>query len=1124
MKKALFFPLQVSFYTIGYLVASSGTTHAQVATDGTLNTQVNQNGNVAEITGGEARGDNLFHSFQDFSVGTGNEAFFNNGNDISNIFSRVTGGNVSNIDGLIRANGSASLFLINPAGIMFGNNARLDLGGSFLGTTADSILFEEGIFSATDLENPPLLTVNAPIGLGFRDNPSNITVQGSSLTVSPGQNLSFFGGGINIDNASLTALGGKINLASLLAEGTVILNPELNFDLSNLSAGDISLSDNANINVNGDGGGAIAVNARNLTLSEGSVFSAGINSDTSTSDAQAGNITVNASSTVTLNSGSLLRNNVSNLSLGNAGDIEITATNLSLNDQSRLSTISQGQGNAGNISVDVSESISLNRTGEFKSQILENGVGNTGDINISTDLLSLAEGSAIFTSIFGQGNAGNINIVAGDRIILDSSVFQARVAVGGIGNSGNIDITTGSLLLQNITQGNPSQILSDTAGEGNAGSITITALNDVSLADSSFFLTQVESNGVGNAGDINITTTNLSLSGNTPEDTASLITNSSGSGNAGNINITASGNITFDSNSSLLSQLSSGAVGKGGEITVSADSLTLNQANWITNTRGEGDAGGITIDVDNQISLNEGSLILSQVKEGGNGDAGDINLNSGSLDLTNSLIIADSSDLGSAGDINITVDDTITLQGFPEGSDEFTASTGELPSAIITGLNENINEETRLVDSAGQGNAGSINITASELILSDLASVSSSVEETTVGDGGTINLNVDLLRLSNNAAVGTFTTSDNDAGSININSQNLELFSGGKLITVTDGIGNAGTINLNITDNIIIDNNLAAEAPTFTFNDLVVNELQGQTGLFANATVRSTGNGGNIFIGQDLVSPSTDIGIFNGSQVRADGGIDGDAGNIDISANSLTLDGGGVMVAETSSQQGGNINLQIAENIVLDNNSSISAKAFNAGNGGNLTIDANFIVAFPNGNNDILASAEQGQGGNININAKSLFGITEGALNDATNDINASSEVSGLDGTVTIDTPDTNSVQGATDLPINVVEPDQTVANSCQADRQQIAQSTFSILGKGGIPQTPDSPLSSRNIMTNGEINPTSTIPQPIETSQGKIQPARGIKVTESGEIVLTAYHTNNSGDRLPEIKRNCGM
>ncbi len=168
-----------------------------------------------------------------------------------------------------------------------------------------------------------------------------------------------------------------------------------------------------------------------------------------------------------------------------------------------------------------------------------------------------------------------------------------------------------------------------------------------------------------------------------------------------------------------------------------------------------------------------------------------------------------------------------------------------------------------------------------------------------------------------------------------------------------------------------------------------------------------------------------------------------------------------------------------------------------------------------------MASAQQGQGGNITINAESLFGIQERTPSDATNDIDASSEFD-LDGTVNINTPDINPVQGATELPNNIVEPEQTTAQACQANREIAAKNGLTINGKGGIPAEPGLPLNSLNVSINGETNPTSAIPQPIETSQGKIQPARGIKVTESGEIILTAYRTNNSGERIPEIKLNC--
>lgn len=191
--------------------------------------------------------------------------------------------------------------------------------------------------------------------------------------------------------------------------------------------------------------------------------------------------------------------------------------------------------------------------------------------------------------------------------------------------------------------------------------------------------------------------------------------------------------------------------------------------------------------------------------------------------------------------------------------------------------------------------------------------------------------------------------------------------------------------------------------------------------------------------------------------------------------------------------------------------------------GGNIDIDTRFIIAFPNGNNDILAIAEQGQGGNININAEALFGIEARPQNSFTNDIDASSEF-GLDGSVSINTPNVDAIQGATELPSNVVKPEQTTAQACQSDRQNAAKNGLTVKGKGGIIPAPDLPLNSQNITINGEpaaIAPNSQY-QPISTSYGDIMPARGAVKTEDGQVILTAYRTNNS-DRLTNSRINCG-
>ncbi|MGK7936585.1 MAG: hypothetical protein AB4206_12425, partial [Xenococcaceae cyanobacterium] len=258
-----------------------------------------------------------------------------------------------------------------------------------------------------------------------------------------------------------------------------------------------------------------------------------------------------------------------------------------------------------------------------------------------------------------------------------------------------------------------------------------------------------------------------------------------------------------------------------------------------------------------------------------------------------------------------------------------------------------------------------------------------------------------------------------------------------------------------------------------------------------------------------------------------------DAGTLKITANSLNLDNQAQISATTNSGDGGNIILELDDNLVMSSDSEISAEALGNANGGNIDIDAQFIIASPsqNGGNDIIASAEEGRGGDINITAEALFGIEARELSDLTNDINASSELN-QDGDINISILDVDLTQGVTELPQNLIEPETIVTQGCSYGGGN-AGSSFAIQGRGGVSPELTAPLTSDSITIEGE-NLT------VETEQSKerkivtlieserplvmdeIVPARGAIILENGDVILTAYPTPNSTPRTPTDSANC--
>jgi len=501
---------QVGICAVGYLSATSSATLAQVTSDGTVNTQVNQNGSIAEITGGETRGSNLFHSFQDFSVPTGNEAFFNHADSISNIFSRVTGGNISNIDGLIRANDNASLFLINPAGIIFGNNARLDIGGSFYGSTASSILFEDGEFSAADLENPPLLTVNAPIGLGFRDEPGGITVRGNgqgvrstseiidtneALRVDSNQTFALVGSNLLFEGATIKTAGGRIELGSINANQDVALTPVNEGFIFNYETvqnfQDIQLTEQASIDASGEGGGIVHVQGRNITINDGSQIDAstlgslpGESLNIIVTDTLEVNGTSNGETTGSTSIALAIRTRTG--ATGQGGNLNLQARDLRVIDGGLITSGAFGEGDGGDITVDV-ERLTIDGNGQITASTFASG--NAGNLTVSasefiniTDRNEERGSSGLFSFVVleeAEGKGGNL-FVTTNRFTLSGENVRLGVSTFGEGSGGNLEIFTNQL---QINDG--AEIQTIAFSNGDAGSINISASEFVQVEGTS---------------------------------------------------------------------------------------------------------------------------------------------------------------------------------------------------------------------------------------------------------------------------------------------------------------------------------------------------------------------------------------------------------------------------------------------------------------------------------------------------------------------------------------------------------------------------------------------------------------------------------------------------------------
>ncbi|MCP6762178.1 MAG: S-layer family protein [Fischerella sp. CENA71] len=798
---------------------------AQVIADPSLGTTVNQNDSTYQITGGtNVGGRNLFHSFSRFDVPDKGVANFLNESGTVNIFSRVTGKTPSDIQGLIRAQGSANLFLMNPNGIVFGRNARLDVGGSFIATTAEAINFANGQqFKAISSQAPSLLTISVPLGLQFGANPGKIQVQGSGhnlsysetgstirsqvpgLQVQPQKTLALVGGDVILEGGNLRAESGRIELGSVALPGLVSLAQNdsgfaLGYsDVQNF--GKILLSKTALADVSGESGGKIQVQSGQLSLRDGSAILS------ITQGSKSGkSFTINAKDSVELIGESSDNRYASSFSTeaqgnGSTGDMKINTRKLIITDGAYIQNYSFSGGNGGNLTIQASDSVDIIGRGLFKS--------------------------GLYTGASNTGNAGNLTITTGNLIVRDGARITSDTSAQG--NAGNLLIQTERFSVFN------SQISASTFGKGDAANLTVHASESVELSgeDPTGFpgglFAQIDIEGQRNGSKLIIETKRLSVS-----DGSKIQVSTFGEGNSGDLFIRASDIDIFETSinnffsTGIFSEVSLAktpnspeilARGKGnaGNLTIETERLRIRDGGQVSvSTYNLGNAGTLTVKASDSIEVlgiednstfrnfRNVSFLGAEVKEGATGRGGNLKIQTGRLSVKDGAQVSvNTFGAGNAGNLFLQARDFVEVVG--------TSSDNQFKSQLSAAVGQN---------STGRG--GRIAIETRDISIRDGGIITSSSEGQK--SAGNITVNVNRTLQANNGDIST-TSTQSSGGAIDITARNIHLQNDSDITTnVFTGRGGGGNINLT-ADSIIAlnDNDILAFARDGKGGDITLN-------------------------------------------------------------------------------------------------------------------------------------------------------------------------------------------------------------------------------------------------------------------------------------------------------------
>ena len=1006
----------VGLAAIGSL-AIAPLTPAQIIPDNTLPTpsSVAPGCTLCTVEGGTQQGGNLFHSFTEFSVPTGGEAVFNNSISIENIFSRVTGDSVSDIDGLLRTNGTANLFLLNPNGIIFGPNAQLDIRGSFTASTADSLIFAEGsTFSATEPEAPPLLTVTLNPGLQLGSNQGaaasqttlinrGILAVGQDLTLTAGQldiqgqlhaggNLSLVG----TDSVRLRDSGSQpLVIAAhdqLLVQGTQTLDI---FALNHPESGLLS-------------GGDMQLQSETPVIGDAQYWSGG-NFQVTTLAGDLGNLAspydpvIRTLGDVAFNA--YIGSSLHILAGGsvNIGTLTITQPEVGAPAEGFLQdTVQLSNGAA--VAIDGSAQPTLDiRAGVSPEEI--GAIGITG-VDAGTDIF--LEGPTLTApATRADITVGDVFIPAANGLVLLTNQYQPNpalaggdITVTGAGAFGDgidvqgFDTQGGSVILDARNNIFMESGITSSATLANAGNVALLAQGDILFTEGSSIL----ANGFS-GGDI------LLQSGGT---------------------ISATGSSVISSNSAAKTPSP-----RRGSITLSADSVRLlgEEVFIVAYTTGVREGSPIVIQARDTVSL-DGSSLFTVSDEAATGSSGDITLTTRRLQMVGGGNASSFAlNAGAAGDITITATESVTLEGVSQD--------GSGPSSLFSNAVP-----------GSQGDAGNISITTPQLRVADGASFLTASFGT--GDAGDVFIAADEVvfdGVSTQAGqirrTGVFTTArDGKGGDIQITGQTLAVTNGARLVASTDllGSGAAGNITLNLTEAIAVDGNNALGRSSISTNalpgsagdggniEITTRDFSLSNGARLSAETSAPGRGGDITVNSQTFS----LGEATQFSASSLGEAGGESGNIMIRTNQFDMRGAGFLFTTTEGRSdagnieleirdratlsgattgifagteapeatgdGGNIRITGPRQISLEDGATIEANSQGTGVGGNIQLAAD-VLSLNNGAT-ITATTARNQGGNIRLTLQDALLLRNGSLISATAGL---AQAGGDGGNITID-------------------------------------------------------------------------------------------------------------------------